>query len=147
MRLLVCLGVALALGACGSSSSTRTGDEAEVARVAESYYTALAKRDWKAVCETRAPTERDGVTRSGRSCERTLEIVIKPRYGGHQVFAEAEIRDVRVTGDVARADVVYPGQPERGTELTAVRENGRWFLKHLLGLPPVDPLDPGGEAP
>lgn len=63
-------------------------------------------------------------------------MIFKARAGAGRVFAEAKVRDVRVTGDVARADVVYPGKPERGTGLTAVRENGGWFLEHLLGLPP-----------
>jgi hypothetical protein len=111
-----------------------------VARVAESYYTALAKRDWKAVCETRAPTERDEAAESGRSCERTFEIITSARTGAGRVFAEAEVRDVRVTSDLARVEVVYPGRPERGAGLTAVRENGRWFLKHLLGWPPRLPV-------
>jgi hypothetical protein len=164
MRLLVCLGVALALGACGgsddeqgpsssassttsSSTSTRTGDEAEVARVAESYYTALAKHDWKAACETRAPTERDPLARSGRSCEQAFEDSFKGRPGADQFFAEVEIGDVRVTGDRARADVVHPRQQEPMTGLAAVRENGQWFLKHLLGLEPRDPFASRPRSP
>jgi hypothetical protein len=128
--------VAVALGACGGS-----GDEAEVARLAESYYTALAERDWKAACETRA--EREELDRSGGSCERVFENIgkaVEARIGAGQGFAEAEIRDVRVTGDVAHVEVVYPGRQEYGTGLTAVRENGRWFLEHLLGTPPRDPF-------
>jgi hypothetical protein len=146
MRLLVYLGVALALGACGGSddeqgpsSSAGTGDEAEVARVAESYYTALAEHDWKAACETRAPTERDELARGGRSCERALEDIFKGRPGADRFFAAVEIGDVRVTGDLARAEVVHPSQQEPMTELAAVRENSQWFLKHALGLPPRDP--------
>jgi hypothetical protein len=109
--------------------------------VAESYYTALAKHDWKAACETRA--EREELARSGQSCEqvfKNLSQAVKARVGAGQVFADAEIRDVRVTGDVARVEVVYPGPPEYGTGLAAYRENGRWRLEHLLGMPPRDPL-------
>ena len=151
MRLLVYLGVALALGACGSttssSTSTRSGDEAEVARVAESYYTALAKHDWKAACETRAPAERDELARSGRSCERALEDIVEGRPGADRFFAEVEIGDVRVTADLARADVVHPRQQEPMTGLTAVRENSQWFLRHALGLPPRDPLASRPRSP
>jgi hypothetical protein len=102
-----------------------------------SYYSALARRDWKAACQTRA--EREELARSGRSCERVfknLSKAVNARVGAGRLFAEAEIRDVRVTGDVARVEVVYPGPPERGTGLTAVRENGQWLLEHLLGMPP-----------
>lgn len=153
MRLLVCLGATLALGACGGtdaeqgpSSSTRsttpsptaarTGDEAEVARVATAYFTALANDDWKAVCRTRAPAERDELARTGGSCERAFKIIMA-RPGVDQIFAEAEIGDVRVKGDVAGADVVQPGQQQPATTLAAVRENSQWFLKDL----------PDGEIP
>jgi hypothetical protein len=118
-----------------------------VARVAKSYYTALAKRDWKAACETRA--EREELARGGRSCEQVFRNLLKAvnaRVGAGQVFAGAEIRDVRVTGDVARVDVVYPGPPEYGTGLAAYRENGQWFLEHLLGMPPRDRFARPGSA-
>jgi hypothetical protein len=108
-----------------------------VARVAKSYVTALAKHDWKAVCETRAPTERDEFARTGGSCERVFRIIIKARPGADQVFARAEIGGVRVKGDVAGADVVQPGQQQPATTLAAVRENSQWFLKDL----------PDGEIP
>jgi hypothetical protein len=109
-----------------------------VARIAESYYAALAERDWKAACETRAPAERDGLVRGGRSCERFFKMIIEAMVGAGRVFTEAEIRDVRVTGDMAQVDVVFPGQAEReyGTGLAAYRENGQWFLQHLMGFPP-----------
>jgi hypothetical protein len=110
-----------------------------VARVAESYYAALAKHDWKAACETRAPTERDELARGGRSCERALKDIMEGRPGADRFFAEVEIGDVRVTSDLARAEVVHPSQQEPMTELAAVRENGQWFLKHMLGLQPRDP--------
>jgi hypothetical protein len=64
--------------------------------------------------------------------------MIKGRLGADRFFAEVEIGDVRVTGDLARADVVHPKQQEPMTGLAAVRENSRWFLEHLVGLEPRD---------
>jgi hypothetical protein len=118
-----------------------------VAKVAESYYTALARRDWKAACETRAPAERDSLARSGRPCERVFKMIIEAQVGVRRPFADAVIRDVHVTGDVARVDVVYVGRPEYGSGLAAVRENGQWFLEHGLGFAPRDSFARGRRPP
>jgi hypothetical protein len=127
----------LALGACGASDDEPSGDKAEVTRLAESYYAALAERDWKAVCETRAPVEREGIAQGGGSCERTFEMAVKGRDGANRFFNEVEIGAVRVTGDDrARIDVVHPRQNEPMTGLLAVREDGQWFLEGMLGMPP-----------
>lgn len=120
---------AVLLAGCGGGEKSTAGDEQAARAVAQSYLNAVATRNWKAACATRAAAEVRELAKTGGSCESVFAALLGKQPVG--VFKGAKAGAVRIKGDVAGIDVDRKGQAGKAITLAAVRENGGWKLKDL----------------
>jgi len=123
------LGAVLLAGCGGGGDKSTAGDEQAVRAVAQSYLNAVANRNWKAVCATRAPSEVAKFARVGGSCEKVFAALLRKQPVA--LLKGARPGAVRIKGDVAGIDIDRKGQAGKAITLAAVRENGDWKLKDL----------------
>lgn len=127
------LMVSLSLAACGADKE----EEAAAKRSVTRLYAALAAKDGKRVCAglsaegkaafakaTRAPGE------EAQSCQTLFDFALTFSEGLKKV-GKAEVTDIKVDGNEARAKVKFAGGSEGDVNL--VKEAGRWKL-NALGL-------------
>ena len=130
---LVAAVLAFALSACGEDKE----EQAAARKAVSDLYTALAAKDGKGVCRglsaegkqafakaTRAPGE------EAQSCETLFDFALTFSEGLQNV-GKADVTDVDVDGDKARAKVKFDNRNEGDVNL--VKEGGRWKL-NALGL-------------
>jgi hypothetical protein len=149
MRLACIIALCTLLAACGSDGSEqaaekdttvaetsapaeeRSGEEAELAELAETYMSSWAEEDWEGVCGTRSRSDRKELARTAGSCERAFEVIAADKPGAAKLLAEARAGDVRIRGSLAGIDIVQPGQTEPATTLGAVKRDGEWLLEDI----------------
>lgn len=113
------LAVAAVLAGCGGSSA-----DDEVRSTVEGYATAVAKRDYQALCDRYlAPDVVAGVEQAGLPCEAAL----RPELSATEKPA-LSIRSIKVDGDSAHAQVhtTAANQPPADVTLALVRVRGAW---------------------
>lgn len=106
----------------------RDADEQEIADVAQRYLDALSSQDYEGACATRTEKEQRELARLAGSCPKAFAVIAREKPGLTELFEQARIGDVRVSGRTATAEIVQPGQSEAAETLAAVREGGRWLL-------------------
>ena len=122
--------ILVALAGCGGGGDkTTAGDEQAVRAVAQAYLNAVATKNWKAACATRAASEIRQLAKTGGSCEKVFAALLGKQPVA--VFKSARAGAVRIKGDVAGIDVDRKGQAGKAITLAAVRENGGWKLKDM----------------
>ena len=144
MRYAPAVALCALLAGCGSESASEniaskndgpppshSGEQAEIAGVAERYLSAFSDEDWETVCETRSKKDRDELARLAGSCERAFEAVAKSKPVATEIFADARAGEVRISGDRADVDIVQPGQSEAATTLVAIKRDGAWLLEDV----------------
>jgi hypothetical protein len=129
------LALAAALAGCGGGDddkgggSVGGGDKQQARAVAQSYLDAVARKDWKAVCATRASGEVKELAKAGGSCEKTFAALLGKQPV--ELFKNAKAGAVRIKGDLAGVDVTQKGQTAKFITLAAVREGDGWKLKDV----------------
>ena len=149
MRLACIIALCTLLAACGRDGSEqaaekdttvtenaapaeeRSGEEAELAELAQTYMSSWAEEDWEGVCGTRSRSDRKELARTAGSCERAFEVIATDKPGAAKLLAEARAGDVRIRGSLAGIDIVQPGQTEPATTLGAVKRDGEWLLEDI----------------
>jgi hypothetical protein len=117
--------IALALGAvaCGGEDGA---DESAVKRRVNGLYDAFAAKDASKVCDSLTEErQREIEGRSGgRSCSRTLDLLLSFRGSDLRRLRKAEVTDVSIDGDMATATVEYKGRG--GVSLGLTKQSGDW---------------------
>ena len=104
-------------------------DQKQARAVAQAYLKAVANRNWKAVCATRAAAEVKELAKTGGSCEKVFAALLGKQPVS--VFRTAHAGKVRIKGDLAGIDVTQKGQTATFITLAAVREGDGWKLKDV----------------
>ena len=119
----VTAGLALGVGACGSSDSD------DVKSALEDYNTAVAEKDATKACDLLSEAAKKTI--GGNSCEDTLKSGFALLNAKQlSAFKETEIKNIKVNGDKATATISFPkgsGVPDQTQSL--VMENGDWHLQ------------------
>jgi hypothetical protein len=144
MRHALAVALCALLAGCGNESDSEntaakndgpppshSGEQAEIAGVAERYLSAFSDEDWATVCETRSKKDRDAMAQLAGSCERAFEAVAKSKPGATEFFADARAGEVRIRGDRADVDILQPGQTKAAMALVAVKRDGAWLLEDV----------------
>jgi hypothetical protein len=129
--LALALGVLIAGCGGGDEDEAPTGkqDERRARAVAQAYLKAVAAKDFKAVCATRAESEVEELAKTGGSCEKVFAALLGKQPVS--VFRTARAGKVRIKGDLAGIDVTQKGQTAKFITLAAVREGEGWKLKDV----------------
>ena len=106
-----------------------SADQNAVRAVAQRYLDAVADKNWKAVCATRAAAERAELAKAAGSCEKAFAALLGKQPVA--LFAGAKAASVRIKGDLAGVDISPTGQKKQFLALAAVREDGGWKLKDV----------------
>lgn len=112
-----------------SSKSPPTDKIDSPSKVTLAYFKAIVASDWKAVCLTRLPSEREKMDSLGGSCEKSFENLMAGKPVG--LFATLKVKDVRTRDDLASIDLVQPGQSKAVVTMVAKKVGEEWFLVDL----------------
>lgn len=110
-----------------TEDQTPDPDEAEIRKLANDYYRAYEKRDWKGVCDTLSPRAQARLARKAQSsCEQAYREASKPA-------AVRGARDlvpglIRVSGDRATVQMTLRGSSDTIVKLYAAKLDGRWWV-------------------
>jgi hypothetical protein len=98
----------------------------KVQSVANAYATAIGRRDWAAVCATRAPAERRSIAKDGGgTCAGAMSLV----FSGRPVETIGRLRAGAVFTRHGRASVQLALPGERpAMKVVAEPVGGRWYL-------------------
>ena len=122
---LVLLAVALCLlTGCGGD------DEKQVKSAVKELYAGFAERDAGKVCDSLTRAQQQAVAKGGaaskvqgRSCEQVMGFALGFVGNALKDAKQAEVTDVRLDGDKARATVEFKG---RSGNLGVAKEGGEW---------------------
>lgn len=123
-------------GEVGGVDKTKLADESKSignfdspSKVVLAYLSAIASSDWRTICLTRIPSERQEMARMGGSCEKGFMAVLEGRPVS--LFGTLEVRDVRIGGELASVDLAQPGQTELAMTMVARKTQAGWLLEDL----------------
>jgi hypothetical protein len=102
-------------------------EKAEIRRAADAYYAALARKDFRAVCDTLAPSERRHFAARAAGCPNAFaDLSLPPRK--RRILRDFRAGEVRVRGDRATIELTLVGSRTVIAKLYALREDDRWGI-------------------
>ena len=114
-----------------AEETVSTVPDAQIRNRAEAYIASMVDEDWKAACESWAPSERQSLAEKAGSCERAFKVLFEGEKTVKKIFADTKAGAVRVRGGKASVDLMAPDAAKPVATLGAMIENGQWWLADL----------------